>query len=97
MSMYSRYVKILKFLQILGHIGSFIVAGFCTVYYEIYYNSVLVWNEFFLKINYYSVHAFFWFLAILLCFANYIGTQTIIAVVDLLNRIEINTRNSKRN
>ena len=31
------------------------------------------------------------------CFINYIGTQTIIVVINLLNRIEINTRNSRRN
>ncbi len=35
--------------------------------------------------------------AIFLCLANYITTQTIIAVIDLLNRIEINTRNSRQN
>jgi hypothetical protein len=31
--------------------------------------------------------------AVFLCFCNYIATQTPIAIVDILNRIEINTRN----
>ena len=31
-------------------------------------------------------------IAIVLCFSNYIGTQGFIAIVDLLNSIEANTR-----
>jgi len=82
--MYSRFVVILKFLQLLGYIGALILAG---IYAKVY---ALLSSEINDKV-------FFLVFAIFLCFANYMGTQIIIAVIALLNRIEINTRNQRQN
>jgi hypothetical protein len=71
--MYSQFVLTLKFLQLLGYVGSFIIAINCS--YSTY-NGM----DFLIRVG-------------LLCFCNYIITQTPIAIVDILNRIEINTRN----
>ena len=83
-NMYSRFVKILKWLQILGYIGVLIIVG-------IYATFITPLS---LGINYTILFLVY---GIFLCLVNYIVTQTIIAVIDLLNRIEINTRNSRRN
>ncbi|OKH18987.1 hypothetical protein NIES593_21525 [Hydrococcus rivularis NIES-593] len=73
--MYSRFVKILKFIQLLGYIAAIFIAYF---YSSFLFNRVGV--VFLVTVTY-------------LCLANYIVTQPIIAVIDLLNRIETNTRN----
>lgn len=82
--MYSRFIKILKFIQILGYIASIIIAGAYSSYIRIFTTNNLLFIISFL------------FFAIFLCLANYITTQTVIAVIDLLNRIEINTRNLRQ-
>jgi hypothetical protein len=74
--MYSRFVTILKFLQLLGYVGLFIIA---LNYSYMTYNKI----DFLIRVGF-------------LCFWIYIGTQTPIAIVDILNRIEINTRNLRR-
>lgn len=82
--MYSRLVNILKFIQFLGYIGIFIIASIYATFMR----------PFLLRIEYTILFLVY---VIFLCLVNYIGTQTIIAVIDLLNRIEINTRNSRQN
>jgi hypothetical protein len=82
--MYSRFVKILKFIQILGYIGVLIIGSF----------YVKRMAPFGLGTPYTILFLVY---LIFLCLLNYIGTQTIISVIDLLNRIEINTRNSRQN
>jgi len=85
--MYSRFVKILKFLQLLGYVGAIIFAAF--------YSFFITSFGFSINKEFYVVVIFLVF-ATFLCFTNYIGTQTIIAIIDLLNRIETNTRNMRR-
>jgi hypothetical protein len=82
--MYSRFVVILKFLQLLGYIGALILAGIYAKVYALLLSGI---ND----------KVFFLVFAIFLCLANYMGTQIIIAVIALLNRIETNTRNPRQN
>ncbi len=82
--MYSRFVKILKLSQILGYVGVLIIASIYTTFVPAWSFGI-----------YGTILALLYI--IFLCLANYIGTQTIIAVVELLNRIESNTRNSRQN
>ncbi|NJP22378.1 MAG: hypothetical protein HC763_28980 [Hydrococcus sp. CRU_1_1] len=78
--MYSRFVTILKFLQLLGYVGSLIFA----IAISMSQVSIIYSGVYFLGV------------AVFLCFWIYITTQTPIAIVDILNRIEINTRNLRR-
>ena len=87
--MYSRFVKILKFVQILDYIDALLLA---LIYAKVAALPLAV----VFGINY-NYKIFFLLFAIFLCFVNYLGTQTIIAVIDLINRIESNTRNMRRN
>lgn len=90
LNMYSRFVKILKFIQIIGYLGVLIIAG---IYSKLIFASYL----FFLFGIYNGVNTIaFLICVIFFCLVYYIRTQTIIVVIDLLNRIEINTRNSSR-
>ena len=82
--MYSQFVEILKFLQILGYVGVLIIAG-------IYTTFLPAWSFGIYGIIIALLYVTF------LCVTNYMVTQTIIAVINLLSRIEINTRNSRRN
>ncbi|PSB10526.1 hypothetical protein C7B62_09210 [Pleurocapsa sp. CCALA 161] len=85
--MYSQLVTILKFFQLLGYIGALILAVMYAKLASLYT----------IESNYKTLFLVFLVLSVLLCVANYIGTQTIIVVIDLLNKIEINTRNSRQN
>ena len=82
--MYSQFVEILKFLQILGYVGVLIIAG-------IYTTFLPAWS-----FGIYGIITALLYVTFL-CVTNYMVTQTIIAVINLLSRIEINTRNSRRN
>ena len=83
--MYSRFIKVLKFVQILGYIASVLVAAS----YFSYFRLLIISNNLLLIIPF--------LFAAILCLVNYITTQTVIVVIDLLSRIEINTRNSRQN
>jgi hypothetical protein len=86
--MYSRFVQILKFLQLLGYIGSLIFAiAISLTSFSI--NSGVR--------GVISSGVSFLVIALFLCFWIYMATQTPIAIVDILNRIEINTRNLRSN
>ena len=83
--MYSQFVKILRIIQKLGFIASVILAGLYSSYFSLFTDkNILLIIPFLI-------------LSIIFCLANYITTQTVIAVIDLLNRIEHNTRNSRQN
>ncbi len=73
--MYSRYVTVLKFLQLLGYLGALIFSSALLPAVDETADFVIVLLA-----------------AISLCILNYILTQGFIAIVDLLNNIEANTR-----
>jgi hypothetical protein len=87
--MYSRFVKILKFIQILGYVGVLIIGSIYVTILPPIISPLFGLGT--LDTILFLVYLIF------LCLVNYIGTQTIISVIDLLNRIEINTRNSRQN
>jgi uncharacterized membrane protein len=92
--MYSRFVKVLKFFQLLSYIGVIVTGSIFATMMSPIIMSFIIMTPFGLGTPY---RILFLVYLIFLCLVNYIGTQTIISVIDLLNRIEINTRNSRQN
>lgn len=79
------YTRLIKTLKILQFIGYFIVVVYCFIIFSMFGQSLILTG--------FSIILFGYLInAVIACIIIYIFTAVLIAIIDLLSRIERNTR-----